>query len=241
MDLIYVLGGATAGRDFLELRMSLRSVEKHLKGYGNIYLAGEIPNWVDDMGITYYLDQWSIFNKEANIISKCFRAINIFGVSEYFIFMNDDIFFCKDVHVGNLKTYWKEDLPKAPQSGGPYALAKVRTREWLKDHKYPHTKNFDGHCPNVMCRSALKRSLGLVNWRIEHYIFKSLYYNINREEGEFLPDYKYRSGTDLDTFIKNVGNEYSFSTDDRSMENFQPMRKYLKSLFPDSCSYERSS
>jgi hypothetical protein len=45
MDLVYVLGSGSRWGDN-ELRYSLRSVEKHLKGYNNVYLVGDKPDWV---------------------------------------------------------------------------------------------------------------------------------------------------------------------------------------------------
>lgn len=73
-----------------ELRLSLRSIEKHWKGEFDeiIVLGDDIPEWVNRESVTVvksvgYMDAWN-------------DAMRIAGPGGRILWMNDDILFCKD-------------------------------------------------------------------------------------------------------------------------------------------------
>lgn len=89
-DIVYILG-PTPDSDFLELRLSLRSLVKY---YGdnirNIYTIGHKPAWLKNTHHIPFLDAWS--SKDANLIAKTMYGCYLDEISDPFLLMSDDIF-----------------------------------------------------------------------------------------------------------------------------------------------------
>jgi len=96
-----------------ELRYSLRSVEKHAPWVRHIFIVtnGQIPSWLnlDDERVTI-VSHSDIFVNRSHLPTFSSPAIEshlhrIPGLSEWFIYMNDDVFFGRDV--------WPDDFVTA--------------------------------------------------------------------------------------------------------------------------------
>ena len=74
-DILIPLGTGSRHQDF-ELRMCLRSIEKHLKGVGNIFIVGEKPNWVHNVIHIPFKDNPNNWNRARNIYDKIMAGIN---------------------------------------------------------------------------------------------------------------------------------------------------------------------
>src|SRR5688500_13559340 len=75
-----------------ELRYCLRSVEKHLTGYGDVIIIGEKPAWLRNV-IHIPFDEGPApksFEKERNIFNKIMVACNDDRVTDSFLFMPAD-------------------------------------------------------------------------------------------------------------------------------------------------------
>ncbi|MEU6882277.1 stealth family protein [Streptomyces sp. NPDC046712] len=91
-----------------ELRYSLRSIHQYAPWVRHIYLvtAGQVPSWLDTgcPGITV-VDHRDIFSDHAALPTFNSHAIesqlhHIEGLSEHFLYLNDDVFFGRPVHPG---------------------------------------------------------------------------------------------------------------------------------------------
>jgi len=96
-----------------ELRYSLRSVEKHAPWVRHIFIVtnGQIPSWLnlDDERVTV-VSHADIFVNKSHLPTFSSPAIEshlhrIPGISEWFIYMNDDVLFGRDV--------WPDDFVSA--------------------------------------------------------------------------------------------------------------------------------
>lgn len=92
VDAVYPLG--TGSRLFnIEIVYSLRSLVKNTRGLGRIYVIGEKPdclNWSDDLIHVPFEEKHGAY---VNTWEKAMFAASIPGLTERFIWMNDD-FYC---------------------------------------------------------------------------------------------------------------------------------------------------
>ena len=150
--------GNAAGRyrDNGELRFNLRALEKFFPQHGHIYIVtdGQTPHW---------LGQGPVFDS-GNIESYLHR---IKGLSERFIYMNDDVFFGAPVDTN----WWFGPQPKVfleasevpdfegYQPGETSLInASLLSRDWLGQHYpgYRHEARVFSHAPRPMLKSAIQ-------------------------------------------------------------------------------------
>ena len=74
-DILIPLGTGSR-HDNLELRYCLRSIEKHLKGVGNIFIVGEKPEWIKNVIHIPFKDNPNNWNRARNIYDKILAGIN---------------------------------------------------------------------------------------------------------------------------------------------------------------------
>ncbi|PIK39204.1 putative N-acetylglucosamine-1-phosphotransferase subunits alpha/beta-like [Apostichopus japonicus] len=122
------------------LRYSLRSLEKHAPWIRNVYIVtnGQIPAWINlDNSRLTLVSHSEIFVNQSHLPSFSSPAIEshlhrIPGLSEKFIYLNDDTMFGKDVwpddfytHAGGQKVYLTWPVPNCAE-GCPSS--------WIKDN-----------------------------------------------------------------------------------------------------------
>jgi hypothetical protein len=139
MDVLYYIGGGSM-RHNIELRLSLRSLEKYGKNIDRVFIVGNKPEflknieyiWVEDNG------QWweNAFNKTKAAIKA--------GISDDFLLMNDDFFMLEEFDAEKYPFYYRGELPVI--SDREYTDVLLNTRKVLKNEGY-NTKHFGVHCP----------------------------------------------------------------------------------------------
>ena len=167
--------GNAAGRyrDNGELRFNLRALEKFFPNHGHVYIVtdGQTPRWLrSNTGVTVIdhkdllpSGQGPVFDS-GNIESYLHR---IQGLSERFIYMNDDVFFGAPVDTD----WWFGPQPKVfleasevPNFDGYQAgetsliNASLLSRDWLA-RQYPgylHEARVFSHAPRPMLKSAVQ-------------------------------------------------------------------------------------
>lgn len=192
IDVVYVLGSGSQWRNN-EIRFSLRSISKNLKGYGKIYIIGEDPGCLKNIIHIPYPDELGDINADGNIIRKVLRACQKPELSNDFLFINDDhlinqpfkIAAVPAYHKGNMTTYsdryWKLN---------PWRTRLLLTRDELIRQRLP-ANHYDCHTPilfnkvrfpEIMRRFDYATGIGLC--------MKSLYGNIAYPEAPLLVDQK---------------------------------------------------
>ena len=238
IDLVYILGKGGKHNDDSDLRYSLRGVDLYVTGYDKIYIIGECPKWVNNIIHIPVKDIYAGNNKEGNIIYKTMKAIDS-DISDDFVHMNDDYFFTKffDVQT-DIKNWYKGTLTHSIKDGrlNIYKVAQMRTEKWLKENGYT-TYNFDGHNPAIINKKDLEERMKLVDWNKKQYVFRSLYYNIGRVQGEYLEDLKISPSYNYEDTKKKIAERSFFSTSDRVSDSL--FRLYLTELFKKKSIFEK--
>lgn len=231
-DVVYILGNGSPWQDN-ELRYSLRSVEKHLKGYRNIYLIGEKPKWISDQVIHFPCPEDPEVCRERRIMEKVAFACQVEEISETFLFFNDDFFLVEDI---------KTDVPYF-QNG---TLKEAMGRRKLEDsywhsirntHKAADGDNFDIHYPILYNKKDFLAAMSRHNWNKKHgYTVKSLYCNTLGITGPYLKDLKINKKAMKDKLLEIIKGRDLFSISDRSLNT--EMKELLNDLYPHKSKYE---
>lgn len=145
-----------------ELRFCLRSIEKNLRGYRNIWIVGFMPKWMRNLK---HIPFKEYHPKANNIHDKIKAACQHPEVSDEFIMFNDDYFLTCETQATTYPYFYSRDAmievmerPKAD----PYRRLVVDTINETGMKEY-----FDIHCP----------------MRIKKSVFLSMPYNRNYEGG----------------------------------------------------------
>ena len=257
MDILYIIKkGASKCNDF-ELRTSLRSIAKHGKNIGKVYVVGHCPEWLSDevVRIPYdgiYAEPQNQHEKHINITSALLYAIDHSDIGEEFLVSMDDHFYVRDVDFDNYPYYCKvcsygegENkmfLPSsAKRSDEPYRHFLVDTNALCLSHRINNcnlTLHRNMHCSRRIvaeCRNIIEQMIA--NGHIA-------------EMWSFLNNWQYTHyGMEI-VPVKDVkvngGNEW-WKTDPRNTEVFSTvdfkdhsgLHVLIGGLFPDVCKYEK--
>lgn len=141
MDVLYYIGDGSSHHN-LELRLSLRTLEKHCKDVERVFIVGNRPEFLQNVEYFWVEDKGKWYQ---NAVTKTVAAIKN-GISDKFLLMNDDFFLTKDLDE-NYPYYNKGDIPETPQND--YYKVVVNTRKYLKSIGKPY-KHYGVHCPMVI-------------------------------------------------------------------------------------------
>lgn len=232
MDIVYLLGSGSKWQNN-EIRFSLRSVQKHIKGYRKIFVIGECPEWITGVEHLSFEEKFKIPDK--NIADKLAFAANHKKISANFLYMNDDIFFVKDFDIKDIPTTHKGELKLTRQD---------RYGKMLQDtHRVLSNKGlsvncFDNHFPMLMNKTKLKRAFAAFDWEnSEHGLAtKTMYGAFNEIEGENAGDNKLMGATDEAGINKYLGNKWAFSISDQAIN--ASLINWLLKKFPERSEFE---
>jgi hypothetical protein len=203
-----------------ELRYALRSIEKNLSGYKDVYLITEQwPEWYNG----YFLAHPDVSNtKRYNIISKLHEVKD-----KRFIFWDDDHYLLKPLHVNNIKNWYEGDLSKAlGEAHGKYHGAINNTLKAFGNIRY-----FDIHTPCVYDKEGIEKIFKL-NWG--DYIIKSIFFK--DKEGEEMKDCKIDRPISREAIRERIKDRLFFSTGANGFK--QQMKDFLNEQFPNKSRYE---
>lgn len=211
MDVVYVLGNQSIHNNN-ELRFSLRSLEKFCSGYNNIYIIGEKPYFLQNV-IHYPHKDTSV--KAISILNKIKYACTITDISEKFLFINDDHFFCKPLDVTQMEyQYNNEERQKiidTRPSGDDYRHLVLNTFK-----KFPDADYYDIHKPIIYEKSKFLSMCK--NVKFENYstglLIKSTYCAVNGIKGIEAPDYILREKLDIEDINEYLKDADIFSIHD---------------------------
>lgn len=218
-----------------ELKYTLRSIEKHLSGYGTLYIMGSPPVWLKNTLKIEVKDQPYTRRKEFNIFTKIKKACEHPNISDNFLFMNDDHFLMKDFHAPTFPYYHKGSLTDTMnRNKGDYRKTIVNARGFLRKKELPET-DFDTHCPIIYNKTKFLESMKGMDWSLDYgYAIKSLYCGLNGIEGEYYGDCKISNATYPETKARVDGKEF-FSTGTLT----EGMIQLLEELYPNKSNYEK--
>jgi len=217
----------------LELRFCLRSIEKYLKDYNDIWIIGDKPSWLKNCKHISVKDSPYPRLKENNIYRKIIAACENPEVSENFLFMNDDHFLLKPHIAPTFNYYHRGELyASMVKNKGSYRATLNHSKKVLEERGLPPL-DYDCHAPIIYNKkNFIKAFEGLV-WKDWGYAIKSIYCGINKIEGMYMTDCKISSNIPRDIKLKAQNREW-FSTG-----NINPnMEIFLSGLYPKKSIYE---
>jgi len=166
-------------RDNGELRYSLRALERFFPGHGHVYLVtdGQTPRWLKASSRITVVSHQELLPANrlptfdsGNIESYIHR---IPGLSERYIYLNDDVFFGAPVRLDHwfwpegFYAAWSDDLavaegPMRPEDNSLENASRL-SNQWLSalpaltEAGYRHTPRTFAHSPRPMLKSLLFR------------------------------------------------------------------------------------
>jgi glycosyltransferase involved in cell wall biosynthesis len=218
-----------------ELRFCLRSIERFLHGYRNIYIVGAIPRWVKNV---IHIPHTEGYPKAYNIYQKIRKACEQEGLSEKFIMFNDDYFLIEQVEAWYYPNYYSNkalDYVRTKSGVNPYRMLTEDTVKLFgKDFKYA-----DIHCPIVMEKSKFLQLDQLYEPKkyTEGLLVKSMYLNtfaktrILERSDPILRGPKTREELEAMELTTEM-----LSIHDEAIN--QDFISYIEEKFPDKCSFE---
>lgn len=185
-DVVYVLGAGSPWKNN-ELRFSIRSLVKNLKGFRRIYIVGEKPSWIKNVVHIPFPDVFTNGqNNDGNIIKKVLRACEIKGLSQNFLFINDDHFIIKPIEVLNIPPYQKGDMTTfTPEyfELNFWRLRLWRTKNILVKKGYS-AYHYDCHTPIIFNKKKFVEVISQFDYeKNQGYTMKSLYGNVVYNHG----------------------------------------------------------
>lgn len=237
IDLVYLY---TVGSNTNEIRYSLRSMQKHLKNIGKVYIVGDDPGIFSGVIYLPCENKWR-HNGARNIYDKILTACQHPDLSDNFCCCSDDYFLLKyfDLenlpyfHCGNLSETIRR-LPDKYSNGdiNPFKIHVINTYQALNANGLP-TQNFNIHFPIVYNKEKYKEIMPAFDWEIGRgYISKSLYANSLKIEGEYMADSKIHAPKTKTAIYRCIKDRAAFSTNEHSMEPV--MLGVMQELYPDS-------
>lgn len=240
-DVLYVLGSGSTWGDS-ELRFSLRSIHRNLRGMGRVFIVGECPAWARGVVHIPASDiHPSGVNADGNIIHKVLTACATGLLSDRFLFINDDHIVLRDMDVASVPNFHKGDMTAYPDSywGRNYWRGRLkRTRDTLtgRGHTAYH---YDCHTPILMEREEFMGIMACYDHATGAGLcMKSLYANTARVQGTRLKGQKvavYRQHT-ADELRKLLAEASFLAFNDNALGN--GMKEFLRQTFPTPSPYE---
>lgn len=237
-DLVYIYElGLSSWRD-QELKFSLRSVEKHMKNYRNIYIIGQAPAYINLETVNVIPFDTPNVYKEHRIMLKFKKACEIPGISQKFLMMNDDYFLVKDINAAKIPYYY--DFPMYVKyihrgSNDIYKQSINNTLLALNKLGVVDPKYFDIHYPVHYDKTKFPLIMDSLDWNIRGcYVIKSLYCNLMRIKGKKRKDCKINKDPSPEEMKHIIESTDLFSTDRIT----RPIINTFHKLYPEPSKYE---
>lgn len=244
MDLLYLLGGGSKHND-VELRYSLRSIEKNCTGYDRVILVGRKPEWVQ--GVEFYSCADDMGCAHKNMMKKILHACKESDISEEFVMQADDHFYVKPYDFKDIKPYHKGELPttyRNPERAKTYRKSLIDTRRFLESMGYP-VMNGSQHCGMPFRRSLWLEIERTILNRAFNYTFglesSSIMINAMTRhfgiEPVYREDKKFKNFSGEGDLAEKIGDGFCFSIYDGAFDN--GIEKILQVWFPEKSKYEK--
>lgn len=236
VDVVIPLGRGSKHQN-IELMYCLRSIERFLKGYRDIYIVTDkLPKWVTGVKHIYCEDEQGGTKRERNIYRKILAACQDTRVSENFLFMNDDHFltdFWDAATFPYFYHYTLRSLSKTKREWDKYLYTINNTIKEIGEDK----KNFDIHCPIVYNKEKFTLLLGKSDWSTRFgFLIKSLYCYRAEIAGVPNKDIRIQSKMNYIDIALEIRNNGWFSINDRAFEG--DIKFFLKNVYGEKSSYE---
>jgi hypothetical protein len=219
--------GSGSTRQNIELKYSLRSIEKNIKGVKNIIIVGEKPSFLSDEII--HVPYKDCGRKQLSIKRKIEAAIQDERCTETFLFTNDDVFQLKKQRIDTYPYYYSGELTTVREKGARH------TENRLKALGKPF-KQFDIHTPCLYTKQGFTEAMSAFDWPNEDHLIKSSYANYHEIKGIEIKDLKISSHLNYFRIKQEIEGRPCYSIGDYC--DFNEMLKIWNELYPNPSKYE---
>jgi hypothetical protein len=218
----------------LELRYCLRSIEKYLTGYSDVFIVGDLPDWLRNVihiPCPDYGDK--TYDKERNIYTKIMAACADERVTDDFLFMNDDHYLLQDYEAGKFPFYCHGWL-RHHMTVTDYKHTVTNTMRAFED-SMPY---FDIHCPIRYNKFKFEAAMSQLDWSKPFgYCIKTVYGNASMGvDAISYPDLKIKDGYSAAKILELIADRSWFSIGDGAFDG--DIRYVLQALYPHKSKYE---
>jgi hypothetical protein len=229
-DIVIPLGNRSTVRN-LELRFALRSIQKHLKGVGQVVVIGETVDWVQNISHIPHEDDPRSRFKERNIANKMINVCKDKRVSENFLMWHDDHFALQDFEAKDFPLAHHGKINPGP---GQYGSTKQNTISLFG----ANINDYDSHCPILFNKKKFINTIPKIDWNKWYgYCLKTVYCVMNELQAEYYPDLKIRHANSTDEIRGAIAGRRWFSIGDRVWAGGY-MKEVLQELYPEKSMYE---
>lgn len=178
MDILIPLGTGSNWQNN-EIKYCLRSIEKNLIDLDRVFIIGYLPDFINKDKVVYinYDDPFK-HNKDANIIRKVLKAIDL-GISNNFIRISDDQLFLKPIKSKDIIPLYKFEFNNYDWTKLNNWRRRLKNTYEILKLENKSTFNFDSHIPVVYNGYCFKDVFNKYIWSQENggYTINSLYFN----------------------------------------------------------------
>lgn len=215
--------------DGIELKYALRSIEKYLTGFKDVYLVTDSPpKWYKGKVIHCFEES---AKTSLNILNKLIKAGSVREVGETFVQWQDDIFLLKPLDVKDIKYWYDGTIEQAEEKArGKYKRYVINTGMLIGGVSL----YFDTHAPIVYSTTYLKHIHSLVADKPR--LIKSIYCNEAGDAAEYeeMSDCKFSEPYTLD--IKDQIKDKLFFSIGPGVDD--TIAGILEELFPTKSKWE---
>ena len=241
-DLLYVLGTGSK-HDNIELRYSLRSIEKYCTNYGRIFVIGADPGFLSDKVIYIPHEDLNCCYKHTNILTNIQIAAFTTDISDNFVLQSDDHFYIKPYDFGTMPVYHKGYLKDEYEEKDIYKASLSMTKHILERYDYP-IYNCSQHCGTLLNKDTIakiNRTLIYDAYQtyecaeptclISNVMLKE--FNITPEHRKDIKIFDFNGREEFDSIIKD---NFCFSIYDEAFDC--GIEDILQELYPNKSKYE---
>lgn len=249
MDVLYVLGRGSQ-HDNIELRYSLRSIEKYASNLGRVVIVGYPPEWIDTSLVECLKVEDKYSYKHPNIL-RCIEAAALQNlVRGEFLYSSDDHFYIKHVDFNNYPYYKKSDHLRSTvqiwDRYRKYHMSLKQTGDLLRKHGFPDA-NYAQHANTHMHTEVMFDHLDIIHESYEMDFGAeptSLVMNMwqtypNPPSTEKRSDIKVSYVESAADLRRQIGDRECFSIGDSAFYR-HCMMDFLKAEFPHKSRYEKT-
>lgn len=241
MDLVYMLKMGNYNPD---LKYSLRSVQKYVRGYDRIWIVGFKPIWIQNVE---YLKVQQNSSKYRNSLNNIIHMCLCNDISDNFVLMNDDFIAHEDVNIQTDLNLCLSSLDKKIEKFKTYPHSSWRdgfkdVKELLVKLGSEYFMDFEVHAPMVFNKNKFLSLINkdeIVDFVKHHDVlhYRTLYGNMYYKNPKSIRDVKISKDDDLtDEYLKR--NKW-ISVYDGMVENrkYPKLNCFLKTL--ETSKYEK--
>ena len=234
IDVLYIVGNGSLF-DNVELKYSLRSLDKFGRNVGRLFITGQCPAFIDRSKVEF-MPELDIGCPAINHWWKVHQTFAKTSIGERALLMYDDIFFCKPVDCANYPWRWRSILP-FEKPDGIYRQSLYTAAVWLSAHGY-NTLNYCLHQPCIYEQNkflSMERDFAELKLSDCGMSVRSVYGNRFVQSAEKMDDLKIRC------YVKNLPellkDRDCFSIADNCYEG--PVKQWLEQTFPEKSRWEK--